>query len=377
MMRIIAYSLLLLAMACAERKQGTRISGTIANAKDRMLYFEELSTGKTILLDSLRLDEDGAFGFVQPISSFKYLQLRIDRNTIRLIADSTGNINVNADADRFSQYTVTGSRDSELLRIFNDTMQASFAAAEDINRRYREADSIGTVNMDSLEAALQKTYSLIMDRRVDYVKRFISKHPSSLVSLTATQFLDINRDIGYYSLVDSALYRNYPSSEYVKEFHGRVSVLVQRLPIGGQAPDIVAKSPSGQTIALSSLKGKIVLVEFWASWCKPCLTELPVIKEMYRKYRSKGLEIYSFSLDTDSKAWEEAIQKHDLRWIQVSDHKKWKSPVVGSYYVDAIPFLLLLDREGKILAKGIEAKELDQLLASLPGNKDAPFKQSL
>ena len=143
------------------------------------------------------------------------------------------------------------------------------------------------------------------------------------------------------------------------------------LEIGDIAPEIKLPDPKGKEITLSSTKGKVVLIDFWATWCAPCLKEQPVLSELYKQYknsdftRGKGFEIYGMSLDNNKASWENAIAKSKINWIQVSDLKFWTSPVAKTYNIQELPFNLLIDSKGIIIAKNLHGNELKQYLNNL------------
>jgi thiol-disulfide isomerase/thioredoxin len=129
------------------------------------------------------------------------------------------------------------------------------------------------------------------------------------------------------------------------------------------APEITAKNPAGKELSLSSLKGKVVLVDFWASWCAPCRKENPTVVKMYNKYHAKGFEIFSVSLDQDATAWKTAIQKDGLRWTNhVSDLMGWESPIVKQFGIQGIPYTVLINKEGKIVGVGLRGLDLERKL---------------
>ncbi|MFZ9612602.1 MAG: redoxin family protein [Crocinitomicaceae bacterium] len=129
------------------------------------------------------------------------------------------------------------------------------------------------------------------------------------------------------------------------------------------APDIALPDPNGETLKLSNLKGKVVLVDFWASWCGPCRAENPNVVKLYEKYKNKGFTVYSVSLDEDASKWKEAIQKDKLSWkTHVSDLKGWKTPLVNTYGFEGIPFTVLLNKEGKIIGKNLRGEKLEEKL---------------
>ena len=140
------------------------------------------------------------------------------------------------------------------------------------------------------------------------------------------------------------------------------------IEIGEKAPEIVLPSLSGDSVSLSSQKGKVVLVDFWASWCAPCVEEQPELKKLYNQFNkqetTKKFEIFGVSLDSKKPAWKAAVKKYDIKWIQVSDLKFWTSPVAKTYEIEALPFNVLLNKEGTIIGVNLHGKELEAAVAA-------------
>ena len=134
--------------------------------------------------------------------------------------------------------------------------------------------------------------------------------------------------------------------------------------VGDIAPEIDLPDTKGNNVALSSLRGDLVLVDFWASWCGPCTKEHPELVKLYNTYSGK-FSIYSVSMDTKKPLWLGAIARQKLTWTQVSDLKYWQSPVVGDYMLQSVPLNFLIDKNGIILAKNIHGKALEEMLKSL------------
>lgn len=146
---------------------------------------------------------------------------------------------------------------------------------------------------------------------------------------------------------------------------------IHDLEIGNQAPEIKLANPEGDTISLSSFKGKVVLIDFWATWCAPCIAEQSELVTLYKKYKhlsftsGMGFEIFGVSLDNKKDSWLSQIKKKKITWTQVSDLKYWNSPIAKTYNIQALPFNLLIDKNGVIIAKNLHGVELEEKLAEI------------
>jgi thiol-disulfide isomerase/thioredoxin len=138
-----------------------------------------------------------------------------------------------------------------------------------------------------------------------------------------------------------------------------------QLKIGETVPEIELMGKADSIIKLSSLNGKVVLIDFWASWCGPCRASNPYVQKLYKKYKDSGFEVFGVSLDVNKPLWLKAIKRDKLTYTQVIDSDGWLSKVAEKYYVDAIPTNFLLDKTGKIVAINLEGKELFDKVKSL------------
>ncbi len=149
-------------------------------------------------------------------------------------------------------------------------------------------------------------------------------------------------------------------------FSGYALAQNSKIEIGKKAPEITMLKADGNSFSLSTLKGKLVLIDFWATWCGPCVEEQPELKTLYNTYaeqvKSNKFEILGVSLDKNKDSWKKAIDRFNINWLQISDLKFWKSPVAKSYEVDELPFNVIIDGEGNIIAKNLHGKELEDFL---------------
>jgi peroxiredoxin len=141
--------------------------------------------------------------------------------------------------------------------------------------------------------------------------------------------------------------------------------LFAQMRTGQAAADLTLPGLNGQPVSLSSMKGKIILIDFWASWCGPCRHNNPRLVKLYNKYHDKGLEIYGVSLDEDAEDWTKAVKQDKLTWVQVIDDKGWAAPSASTYGVDMIPSSFLIDRQGVIRAVNLEGTDLEKTVKDL------------
>ncbi|MBT8327883.1 MAG: AhpC/TSA family protein [Bacteroidia bacterium] len=209
-----------------------------------------------------------------------------------------------------------------------------------------------------------KRYSDLIASRSTKIQNFIATEPASPATYFAIKYL-FQKPVPKMVLVGAEKMQNeLPESSYTKNLV-QMSQSLGPLVEGALAPEIEMMTPEGEMLALSSLRGKVVLIDFWASWCGPCRKENPHVKAIYEKYKDKGFEIYGVSFDKDRNQWLGAIQKDGLTWKHVSDLQGWNCAAKVPYQVSSIPQTFLLDEEGRIIKSGLRSKQLEPLLEQL------------
>ena len=369
--------------SCESDPEYFTISGEIKNANGEKLYLMELQSNNIVYLDSIPLNAEGVFSFKGQTDIPKFYALRLQPNNyLTLIVNPFDQIVVKTDGNNLAENSIIeGSPESKKISDLRARLDETVQKLDSIGSYF--SSLIGTREMNKVKDSLAQLSRDIITEHIDYTKNFILENPTSLVSLIALYqqiaprkyVLNPVDDYDYFSFVDSSLLDIYPESDAVKSLHTQMveinrqrnhsSEINHTVGIGSLTPEIILPVPEGDTISLSSLKGKYVLIDFWASWCRPCRMENPNLLKNYKRYHEKGFEIFQVSLDKKKDAWIGAIESDQLNWIHVSDLQFWNSPVAKMYFVQAIPANFLIDKKGIIIAKNLRGDALEAKLSEI------------
>lgn len=369
-----AFSLLAACKMAGTSSSSFSLSGTLTGGGEGVsIYLDRLSTQGTVHIDSTKVEKGGKYEFHTKgiVKGFYNLRLT-DADYATLILDSAEHITVDGNSQFLGNtYVVTGSDDSKLFCDANTTLKRTEMKMDSIKKLYQAL--IGTMGndttkMDSLSKSFQKPYEDLMDQQKNYLTDFVKQHPTSFACLAYIQMLPFDDNSATYFTLDDALTKSYPTSTYVTMFHSDVANL-KRVMVGSAAPDFTMPTPEGNNVSLSSFKGKVVLIDFWASWCAPCRASLPGIVRVYDKFKTKNFTILSVSLDKEKDKWTAAIKQFGLTWTQVSDLQYWDSKVVKLYGFDGIPFSVLVDENGNIIGKNMDEEALNAKLDAMFSSK--------
>lgn len=273
-----------------------------------------------------------------------------------------GEINILVDAsDPRNEAKITGSPYSAQLEAFNNLTRRLEAVLYKMETQYTELARAGKEKeMNENGKEIEKT----AQSQLAYYKSFIDSIGVTPVTGLVLGVFNPENDFEYMDSMLTVLKTKMPTADYVIRLEGQLAKF-RNLRQGQIAPDIQLENPKGEMFSLSELKGKWVLVDFWASWCKPCRAESPNMVKLYNTYKSKPFEILGVSLDSRKQDWIMAISKDNYSWPQISDLKGWQSAAAKTYQVTGIPFTVLVNPEGKIHAKGLRGEQLEKTLAAL------------
>jgi thiol-disulfide isomerase/thioredoxin len=329
------------------------------------IYLDTLNGQNPWIFASAAIDNDGSFKIVAPISSTDIFRLRLDdKNYMMLILTPGETISLKTSGPKLGgNAQIEGSFHTQLLYSTMNNSQLFESRKAALNQQYNEIQS--SAKRDSLASVIISQFHANDSLQKVGIIAQMEKYPASLAWIFFQDKLDMTNDFVIIDKTDAATFKAYPENAFVQQHHQQVEV-ERKTAIGASAPDISLTDPDGKIRKLSSLKGKVVLIDFWASWCGPCRKENPNVVAMYGKYHDKGFEIYSVSLDKERNSWLAAIAKDNLTWPNhVSDLKYWKSEGAATYGVTAIPFTVLVDKKGKIVAKKLRGEELENKVKEL------------
>lgn len=373
MKRFYGLCILLPAVSMTVAQVPYQIKGTWNNGAGKTVYLQKYITADSLqTVDSVKVAQDFSFSLKGQVKEEQRMAISCSpRNKAEIFVNTTPlqvTIQEKTVTDKKGrtrntcQIAVKGDREQEVLKS-GETLSttASFFQLGKMITLSRALDSKDTTAIDSAKYKVAMIDSLITRSVQNYMD-------STRNDITSTYFFE--RYLMTNQMLDEvqAFYDNL--TDRVKKSAPGVALKqkmedMQQVNIGGMAPNFELTTPDGKKLSLYDLRGHIVLLDFWASWCGPCLAEVPNLKAIYEKYHGKGLEILGVSLDEKEAAWKGAIERKGLTWQHVSSLKGWKCPVAQRFKVTGIPRMYIIDAQGKIIAQDLRGEKLAEKMDEL------------
>ncbi len=355
--------IMMLVTSCAE-KDTFSIKGTLPGSdyEGKQVYLKVLAENwkDQVAVDTATIS-NGIFefkGLAKEGAIIHFVELAEPSDVVRpiLLVVEPGQIEVSLD----SISSAKGTPSNNSYQALNDKL---FAISAEMRALYQKAqsDTTGTFK-EELEKQFEEKDAQRSKETFDFIKSNPKSELAAYLFATRSYMFSLDQMKEISGLLDP----KYKSNERLKKVDARIQAL-DATSEGKTFTDLKAKTPDGKDVALSDYagKGKYVLIDFWASWCPPCRAEMPKLIEAYKTYKGKDFEIVGISLDKENEAWVNGIKTLNITWPQISDLKFWDSDLAAAYGINSIPHLVLLDKEGKILARGLSADQAVDKLSEL------------
>lgn len=366
---LICIPVIMLVIGCSPKKHGPFIvSGKIEHAVSEKIFLMEVPFGaqQPILLDSATLSKHGTFELRAYGKEEGLYVVSIQNGPEVLIINDGNNIKLRLDVNSYKTYSVEGSDASKNLHTFLNTYDSTFSLLKDA---FVMVDSLqkkdSSVELEVAKAEKTKQMTAVNS----FIKQNIQTAKSPTLACYMTSIAFRTMELNDIKVLTDELNKKFKDNASIEKLVKLVDTQVNANPklalMNKPAPDFSVKDTAGNTISLSSFKGKFVLVDFWASWCKPCREENPNVVAAYNQFKDKNFTILSVSLDSNKSAWKSAIDADGLVWNNGSDFMQWESPIAKKYKFEAIPFNVLIDPTGKIIATELTGDALQKKLSEV------------
>jgi peroxiredoxin len=335
-------------------------------------YLLKTENGRNRTATDTAIVFNGVFHFKGDIKGAEMRALTIDgvRGQTSIFIEP-GIINVEIYKDSIYTSKVEGTYNNSVFNDYKNKYQEKIEAVETVNAEFLNSKQ----DVEVLKKLQTKRDSLRSQLK-NFGYEFIETNNNSdfslyiLDGLTSQKGFDLELADSAFKTIETSIKTKSETNQLIAS---RIKQKIESSPnkgkikIGMQAPDFSAPNPEGKQVTLSDIKGKVTIVDFWASWCKPCRIENPNLVKLYDKYHSKGLEIISVSLERGNQKafWIEAIKKDQLNWYNVSNLKFWQDPIAQAYSVNSIPATFILDENGVLIAERLRGAELEAKIKSL------------
>ena len=369
-------TIFLLAISCKNDKSNTTkeasftINGEVKNQQFGEAYLQILNNAQS-KTDTLKI-VNGKFEYVGK-SSFPELAVMVvanldkqvdKKNVMIFFIEPNSKMTINVDTNTVEKYIVTGSKSNDEFVSFKKKYIQPVEEKE--KKTFDKIDPMAIKNPTIMDSLI-KLSQIIQQEKKDVILSYINSNKNSYVGAAYAYLFSLQEEnTTFAQAVYTALSDSLKKSFYAVEINNKIAA-VSKSDVGAVAADFASIDTDGKAFRLSDFyKGKkLVLIDFWASWCGPCRKENPNVVKAYSQYNSKGFEVLGVSLDEEKMDWISAIEKDKLVWKQVSDLKGWTSQAARLYNVEAIPTNFLIDGAGKIIATNLRGNDLEKKLAEL------------
>ncbi|MFL2571567.1 MAG: TlpA family protein disulfide reductase [Parvicellaceae bacterium] len=363
------------------------INASINNANGVMYYLYNLGAQQPQILDSITVTNNQAEFDVTPKDNHTILGLgSSQKNLMLFIGQKQDSISITANhSDAFADFNIEGSESSLILKQYFFDRLNIINQLNETQNKLQALPFEKQIERENLILESQVIKNAFNKLKTDFI---LNNKNSPAIFLALYDISDPVTEYDMLEVIAESISNNFSNTVFQQQAIMRINKAKQQIAmieqqsamqeqqknamknaglfVGGNAPELTYSGVNGESISLSSLKGKVVLLDFWASWCGPCRKENPFVVNLYNKYKNRGFDIYSFSLDNNKEKWIQAINQDQLSWKNhVSDLKGWQSAGAAKYMIKSIPQTFIIDRKGKIAEIGLRGAELEQKILEL------------
>lgn len=353
-------------IGCGEPAGTITIKGTVTEPAEGLITLNAFGEKGMIPVDTITLDADGQFSAKVTVTTPTFYRLSFyNKQFVNVILKGTeSEVEMTLKGtDPQEKAVVTGAPENAFLDKFDEIFKFQNEDVQALNQEAIQA------RMNQDDAQLEKItndYYALMEKNQEKLKAYITSIAPSIAVFYGLGPLKPEEHMPFFEELAAIFQKELPEHPLTKNLSERVSS-IRKLQVGSEAPEIALPDVNGEVISLSSLRGKYVLIDFWAAWCRPCREENPNVVRVYNTYKDKNFEILGVSLDRNKEAWIKAINDDKLPWLHISDLKYFGSEAAATYGIEAIPATYLIGPDGKILAKGLRGPSLEQKLKEIFG----------
>ena len=356
----------LLFVGCAKQETTYTIQGEWKGGDGKVIYLKkDLGNKQYEVLDSA-IVANGVFKMQKPLGDVDERILQINGSTNIVILDS---VPIQVKCENVKKTVRGKEKESVKIEISGSVEQDIFKTVL-LAQRDEMMIMLGLSFMgkegkenSGMVDSLAQLYIAMKAKTEKTIDSLVTNYPDCHASaLIINNFVVKNKDLAEVERMYDGLTPRIKNAYLGRKLKATIDN-IKKTSLGNVAPDFTLQAPDGKNVSLADFRGKYVLLDFWASWCGPCLREVPNVKKVYDKYHDKGFEILSVSLDDKKDNWTNAIEKYDLNWVHVSSLQGWDCPVAKLYNVSGVPAMLLIDKEGKIIATKLRGELLMEKVA--------------